>query len=40
MLRRVALLGATRRNTSEDGILQSDRCENLKSYIALTAWAL
>jgi hypothetical protein len=24
----------------EDGILQSYRCENLKSYIALTGWNL
>jgi hypothetical protein len=24
----------------EDGILHSRRCENLKSYIALTSWAL
>jgi hypothetical protein len=24
----------------EDGILHSHRCENLKSYIALTGWAL
>jgi hypothetical protein len=25
---------------SEDGILHSDRCENLKSYTTLTGWAL
>jgi predicted hotdog family 3-hydroxylacyl-ACP dehydratase len=29
---------ATRRNMAEDGILHSDRSENLKSYIALTGW--
>jgi hypothetical protein len=26
--------------TPEDGILHRHRCENLKSYIALTGWAL
>jgi hypothetical protein len=31
---------ATRRNIQEDGILHSYRYENLKSYIALTGWAL
>jgi hypothetical protein len=31
---------ATRRNIPEDGILYSHRHENLKSYIALTDWAL
>jgi hypothetical protein len=31
---------ATRRNVPEDGILNSHRLENLKSYIALTGWAL
>jgi hypothetical protein len=31
---------ATRRNVPEDGILHSHRRENLKSYIALTGWAL
>jgi hypothetical protein len=31
---------ATRRNIPEDGILHSHRRENLKSYIALTGWAL
>jgi hypothetical protein len=30
----------TRRNIPEDGILHSHRRENLKSYIALTGWAL
>jgi hypothetical protein len=24
----------------DDGILHSDRCETLKSYIALTGWTL
>jgi hypothetical protein len=32
------LTGVTRRNISEDGILHSNRRENLKSYIALTGW--
>jgi hypothetical protein len=41
MLRRVAILtGATRRNFPENGILHSHRPKNLKSYIALTDWAL
>jgi hypothetical protein len=31
---------ATRRNIPEDGILQSHSRENLRSYIALTGWAL
>jgi hypothetical protein len=31
---------ATRRNITEDGILHSYRRENIKSYIALTGWAL
>jgi hypothetical protein len=31
---------ATRRNIPEDGILHSHRCENLKSYIVLTRWAM
>jgi hypothetical protein len=31
---------ATRRNVPEDGILHSQRRENLKSYIALTDWTL
>jgi hypothetical protein len=34
------LTGVTRRNIPEDGILHSHRRENLKSYIALTGWAL
>jgi hypothetical protein len=34
------LTRATRRNIPEDDILHSYRCENLKSYIALTDWAL
>jgi hypothetical protein len=34
------LTRATLRNIPEDGILHSRRFENLKSYIALTAWAL
>jgi hypothetical protein len=34
------LTRATRRNIPEDGILHSNRRENLKSYIALTGWAL
>jgi hypothetical protein len=35
-----ALTRATRRNIREDDIVQSHRRENLKSYIALTSWAL
>jgi hypothetical protein len=35
-----ALIRATRRNIPEDGIFHSHRRENLKSYIALTGWAL
>jgi hypothetical protein len=31
---------STRRNIPEDCILHSHRRENLKSYIALTVWAL
>jgi hypothetical protein len=31
---------ATQSNISEDGILHSHRSENLKSYTALTGWAL
>jgi hypothetical protein len=31
---------STRCNVPEDGILQSHRHENLKSYIALYGWAL
>jgi hypothetical protein len=34
------LTKATRRNIPEDGILHRHRRENLKSYIALTGWAL
>jgi hypothetical protein len=34
------LTRATLRNIPEDGILQSHRHENLKSYIALTGWSL
>jgi hypothetical protein len=30
----------TRRHIPEDGILHSDRRENIKSYIALTDWTL
>jgi hypothetical protein len=30
----------TRRHIPEDGILRSHSSENLKSYIALTGWAL
>jgi hypothetical protein len=29
-----------RRHIPEDDILHSHRCENLKSYIALTGWTL
>jgi hypothetical protein len=35
-----SVLRATRRNAPEDCILHSHRRENLKSYIALTGWAL
>jgi hypothetical protein len=34
------LTRATRLNIPEDGIRHSHRRENLKSYIALTGWAL
>jgi hypothetical protein len=34
------LAGAILRNIPEDVILHSHRRENLKSYIALTGWAL
>jgi hypothetical protein len=34
------LTTATRRNIPESGIFHSHRRENLKSYIALTGWAL
>jgi hypothetical protein len=45
---RISMLGTltltsnqrTRRNIPEDAILRSHRHENLKSYIALTGWAL
>jgi hypothetical protein len=36
----LVLTRGTQRNTPEDGILHSRRRENLKSYIALTGWAL
>jgi hypothetical protein len=34
------LTSTKRRNNPEDGILHSHRRENLKSYIAVTNWAL
>jgi hypothetical protein len=34
------LTRVTRRSIPEDDILHSHRRENLKSYIALTVWAL
>jgi hypothetical protein len=34
------LTRATQRNIADDDILHSRRCEDLKSYIALTGWAL
>jgi hypothetical protein len=34
------LTRASRRHIPEDGILHSHRRENLKSYMALTSWAL
>jgi hypothetical protein len=34
------LTRATRHNIPEDGILHSHRRENIKSYVALTGWAL
>jgi hypothetical protein len=34
------LTETTRRHIHEDGILHSHRRESLKSYIALTGWAL
>jgi hypothetical protein len=34
------LTRVTQRHISEDDVLHSRRCENLKSYIALTGWAL
>jgi hypothetical protein len=36
----LVLTRATRRHIPEDDILHSHRRENLKSYIALTGWAL
>jgi hypothetical protein len=39
-LRNVGSYKSTRRYIPEDGILHSYRRENLKSYIALTGWAL
>jgi hypothetical protein len=38
MLRRVALVRATRLNIPEDTILNSHRRENLKSYIVFLYW--
>jgi hypothetical protein len=34
------LTRATRRNIPEDGIIYSDRRENLKFHTALTGWAM
>jgi hypothetical protein len=34
------LIRTTGHNISEDGILHGFHCENLKSYIELTGWAL
>jgi hypothetical protein len=34
------LIRAKRRNIPEDGILRCHRRQNLKSYVALTGWAL
>jgi hypothetical protein len=36
----LVLTRVTRRNIPEDGIQHSHRPENLRSYIALTGWAL
>jgi hypothetical protein len=36
----LVLTEATRSHIPEDGIVNSHRRENLKSYIALTGWAL
>jgi hypothetical protein len=36
----LVLTKAPRRNIPEDSILHSQRRENLKSYIALSGWAL
>jgi hypothetical protein len=38
MLRRVTLV--TERSITEDDILHSHRSKNIKSYTALTGWAL
>jgi hypothetical protein len=38
--RNVGSYKSHKRNIPEDGILHSYRSENLKSYIALTGWAL
>jgi hypothetical protein len=38
--RNFVLTRPTRRNNPKDGILHSHCCESLKSYIALTGWAL
>jgi hypothetical protein len=37
---RLVVTRATRRHIPEDGILHSNRSENLKSYIALTGWTV
>jgi hypothetical protein len=39
-IRTSVLIRVMRRNIPEDGALHSHRCENLKSYLALTYWAL
>jgi hypothetical protein len=36
----VRLIRAARRHVTEDNILHYNRCESIKSYIALTNWAL
>jgi hypothetical protein len=36
----LVVIKATRRNIAEDGFLHSHRREDLKSYIALTGWAV
>jgi hypothetical protein len=36
----LVLTEATRRHIPEDGFIRSLRLENLKSYMALTRWAL
>jgi hypothetical protein len=40
LIKEAASSSETRANIPEDDILYSDRRENLKSYIALTGWAL